>query len=608
MNISSVGPFWDSQRRGRVAVLLLRRPPGNALSSVFCGDLHAEIDRMLGDDAVDAIVLGTALDHFSAGIDSAEMVQPMRGSKAALGALCQLLERTQKPVVAAIHGACLGSGLELAIAAHARIASQDAKFAFPETNLGLMPAAGSSRRLPALIGPQPAVDFLLGAKSIDPPQALDIGLIDAIATADVVQMACGFAEKMVAGGVPPRRDASKDGIALQHAVLAHRQTIKGAQLAVFDKILDCCHASLVFPPEQALKFEQTVYDDLLFSPQVQGLSYAVLAQQSLQSAPHPRPVPRGAAPKTIEQINLLGSGDLIQILALKAMAAGLGVHLVDAPENRLMNAVLYLSQVLELQVAAGQLTEAERDKVWARMRSSTQVADFDGSAIFSQNGEGGHWDIELSVSIKPVKTGKGLLVLPNQGPWQYAIDPAAPDHVFTGLDSLFGILGVQARDLNHVSNLVTSTRQRMSQILRFLDSRGQDRNMVLDALSVAGLGSQRRLAPAKTTEILDAIIFGLANLGASYLRQGVVSRAKDFDAIAAQSGLFPRPLGGPLFQTDLRGPLVVRSKLRQLAQDAPDLFTPDTAFDDVIAKGRLFGETYAAPPKSMGGSSTPNRV
>lgn len=587
--------LWDRKRRGSIGIILLGNRPSNALTRQVCAGLRAEIAQMLLDNALEGIVVGSRLDQFTAGMGVDELIQPVRGSKAELAALCSVMDQAKKPIVVAINGACLGAGLELALAAPARVATPNAKFAFPETKFGLMPAAGTSYRLPRLIGPEASLDLLLGVDGIGADQAATIGLIDAITDADVLGAACSLAVEMARGFLPPRRDPTKDALDLQTAVLRHRQKLGIAQSPNFGKILDCVEASQIFMPDHALALEQAGYDALLFSDAVQGMCYGMVAQQRLRSAPQLIRLPDGAQSLALQQLNLLGQGDLVIDLCIRAAKAGLAVRLVDPNKDILMTSVLKISQILSLQVASGQLSAAARDAAWAGIGASTHQGDFDSSSVFYQKDspdDPRKGDIELTLTPKPPRNGKAILILSDGGDFQYAIDDLAPAHIYISLEALFLKLGGRPHELDRTAKLAASVKDRVGQIVAFLQGRGHDRQTILDAWAAAGVATAQMTAPFDKKAILDPMIFGLANMGAVLLRHGVLTRAADFDAIALQTGLFPHSLGGPMFQADLRGPLVSRTQLRNLAVDAPDLFMPDPAFDAVIAKGRLFREIY----------------
>ena len=173
-----------------VATLLFDIPnePVNTLSTEIAAELDQVLTEIGRDPAVRAVVFASGKrDGFIAGAkiemlqrvtSAAEAEQLARDAQKGF----ERLERFPKPVVAAIHGACLGGGLELALACHWRIATSDRKttLGLPEVQLGLIPGAGGTQRLPRLVGIATALDLILAGKTVKPKKALKIGLVDEV--------------------------------------------------------------------------------------------------------------------------------------------------------------------------------------------------------------------------------------------------------------------------------------------------------------------------------------------------------------------------------------------------------------------------------------------
>ena len=152
---------------GGILQIRFCNPPVNALSveSGLVGALHDVIERAIVDPAIEAVVLSGQSAEFSAGADIADF----EGAPERLDTirdLMNLVENSPKPIVAAIEGICLGGGLELAIAAHYRVATVNARFGFPEITLGLLPGSGGTQRTPRLTGAVNALDLMLDRKSV----------------------------------------------------------------------------------------------------------------------------------------------------------------------------------------------------------------------------------------------------------------------------------------------------------------------------------------------------------------------------------------------------------------------------------------------------------
>jgi enoyl-CoA hydratase len=173
------------ERRGRVLILTLDRPPVNVLSSEVLDALTRRLDEAEDDPEVRAVVLASAAEKaFAAGADIREMA-PM-GPTAAREhgtrgqGVTRRIERLPLPVIAAVHGACLGGGCEIALACDFVVASDDATFGQPEINLGVMPGWGGTRRLPRRIGAARARRWILTGRPVAAAQAQAEGLVDRV--------------------------------------------------------------------------------------------------------------------------------------------------------------------------------------------------------------------------------------------------------------------------------------------------------------------------------------------------------------------------------------------------------------------------------------------
>jgi enoyl-CoA hydratase len=173
-----------------IATITINRPDKlNALNDAVIAELGEAIARVESDEAIRGVLLtGAGTKAFVAGADIAELAEqgPFDGKARALAgqAVFRRLERSRKPVVAAINGFALGGGCELAMACHIRLASENAKFGQPEVKLGICPGYGGTVRLPRLVGRGRALELLLTGGMIDAEEAFRIGLVNRVVPAD----------------------------------------------------------------------------------------------------------------------------------------------------------------------------------------------------------------------------------------------------------------------------------------------------------------------------------------------------------------------------------------------------------------------------------------
>src|SRR5579884_1584176 len=177
-----------------IGVITIDNPPVNALSPGVPEGIIAGVERGNADPAVKAMVLIGAGRTFIAGADIRQFgtnrPRPVTGKR-----VYDILDASEKPVVAAIHGYALGGGLEIALACHYRIAAPSARVGQPEVLIGIIPGGGGTQRLPRLVGPKAALDMITSGRHVPAPEAKQLGIIDELVAegADLKEAAIAFA-------------------------------------------------------------------------------------------------------------------------------------------------------------------------------------------------------------------------------------------------------------------------------------------------------------------------------------------------------------------------------------------------------------------------------
>ena len=192
-----------------IATLVINRPKQlNALNKQTLAEISEAFESMRNDDGVKVVIMtGSGEKAFVAGADIKEFanfsgVQGSELAKTGHMTVFNSIEEFSKPVIAAINGFALGGGLELAMAAHVRITSDNARMGLPETSLGVIPGYGGTQRLPQLIGKGRALEMIFSAKMIDAATALNYGLVNAVVPQEALQataenMALGFMKNSI---------------------------------------------------------------------------------------------------------------------------------------------------------------------------------------------------------------------------------------------------------------------------------------------------------------------------------------------------------------------------------------------------------------------------
>lgn len=188
----------------KIALVTLNRPTKlNALNKDTLAELHAAFSDLEKDDTVQVIILtGSGEKAFVAGADIAEFANFSAQEGTQLAAeghqkVFDHIENLKKPVIAAVNGFALGGGLELAMACHFRVASENAKMGLPEVTLGLIPGYGGTQRLPQLVGKGRAMEMILTATMITAAEAKEYGLVNhVVPQAELIEFCQGLAQKI----------------------------------------------------------------------------------------------------------------------------------------------------------------------------------------------------------------------------------------------------------------------------------------------------------------------------------------------------------------------------------------------------------------------------
>lgn len=269
-----------------VAVVTLDAPPVNALSAPLRAGLWDVLGRCGENPDIKAIVITATGKMFSAGADIREFGATARPPS--LPQLCDLIETHSKPVVVAVQGQALGGGAEVALAAHYRIATQDARLGLPEVSLGLVPGAGGTQRLTRLIGAEPALQMMLSTSSMDSAAAHRLGLVDAVVQGDIASGAIAFARHLIQGGQGPRRTRDNrahltDGRAHQGVVGKARATLSHNPLYAPARVIDCVEAAGLLPFDAGLAFEADAFARCMDHPQSVALRHVFMAERKIDS-------------------------------------------------------------------------------------------------------------------------------------------------------------------------------------------------------------------------------------------------------------------------------------------------------------------------------------
>ncbi|WP_433693327.1 3-hydroxyacyl-CoA dehydrogenase NAD-binding domain-containing protein [Paraburkholderia phenoliruptrix] len=358
--------------RGKVLLVTIDHAPVNALSADVRRGLLAAIEAADSERAVEAVLLVGAGRNFIAGADIREFGKPP--VPPSLPDVCNRIEACTKPVVAAIHGAALGGGLEVALAAHYRIAVEGAKLGLPEVQLGLLPGAGGTQRTPRLIGAAAALDLMLSGRHASAKEALALGLVDRLgASGDILAEGLAYAHALLAAHATARRTrdaaALSDRAASLAALAAARTETEKTSRGLFSplKIVDAVEAAVTQPFEEGLRVERQLFLQCLDSPQRAGLVHAFFAEREVLKAPETR----DAKPRALAAIGVVGGGTMGAGIAVAVLDAGLPVTMIERDEASLARGRAHIEKVYDGLIAKGRMSAEKKAELMARWTGST---------------------------------------------------------------------------------------------------------------------------------------------------------------------------------------------------------------------------------------------
>lgn len=362
-----------TSKDGDLLVVTIDHPPVNAISVDVRRGLMAAMDEAEADAAVKGVLLLGAGRAFIAGADIREFGRPP--IHPILPEVCNRIEACTKPVVAAIHGPALGGGLEVALAAHYRLAMPDAKLGLPEVQLGLLPGSGGTQRVPRLMGVEAAVELMLSGRHMKAQEALDCKLIDRLGEgADVLQAGLTFAHELLASAAPVRRtrdmDAFKADPGHQMEVLAKIQKdVEKKSRGLFSplKVIEAVRAGLHMPFDEALANERQLFLQCIDSPQRAGLIHAFFAEREVVKVPEVKSV----APRPVTNVGVIGGGTMGAGIAVSVLDAGLPVTMIERDDEAVARGRQNVEKVYNGLIAKGRMTEQAKAQVMARFSTST---------------------------------------------------------------------------------------------------------------------------------------------------------------------------------------------------------------------------------------------
>ena len=362
-----------------VAIVCIDAPPVNALSANVRDGLDAAFKAVIASEDVSSIVLICAGKTFIAGADISEFGKPPSGVP--LHDVLALIENSPKPVVSAIHGNCLGGGLEVALCTHARVAEAGSKLGLPEVKLGLLPGGGGPQRLPRLVKIEDALEVVVTGKHFPAAQAVKMGFVDEVAAPGKLRAtAVAHAKKLAEAPEAPLRvrdrtdvieESRKDPNAIQEWVRANGKLFRGPKAPSYCvRVVEFAFKGLPF--DEALENEKKLFMELMEDSESHAQRAYFFAERQVRKIPD---IPRDIALRDIKKVGVIGAGLMGSGIATCFVTAGYEVIVTELKQDALDRGLAHIQKNIEGAVARGKMKAEKAEAGLAKLSGSIEMSD-----------------------------------------------------------------------------------------------------------------------------------------------------------------------------------------------------------------------------------------
>ena len=382
--MTAINLVTDLSVENGVAVVTVDSPPVNALSVDVRNGLAEAFGKLLGDAAVQAIVLICAGRTFIAGADITGFGKPPRG--ASLIETLKAIEGSSQHVVAAIHGTALGGGFEVALACHYRVAVPSAKCGLPEVKLGLLPGAGGTQRLPRIVGVARALELLTSGEHVDARACLEMGLVDALVDEGKLREgAIAFARALVAEKRPLKKVRDLDhqlaAARAQPEIFsefrkANARKFRGFEAPEYN--IRCVEAAVNLRFDEGLAFERKLFLELVAGVQSAAQRYAFFAERAVWKIPD---VPQDTPQLPVANVGVIGAGTMGGGIAMNFLNIGIPVTIVETQQAALDRGIATVRRNYENTAKRGRLTAADVERRMALLTGTLSLGALADSDI-----------------------------------------------------------------------------------------------------------------------------------------------------------------------------------------------------------------------------------
>ncbi len=372
------------QVHGDVAVITLTNPPVNGLGLSTRQGIADGMARANADAAVKAIVITGAGKAFSGGADIKEFGSPLAMQEPNLNSVIGVLEKSAKPVIAAIHSVVMGGGLELALGCHYRIAAPGTSVALPEVKLGLLPGAGGTQRLPRVLGVEPALNMIVSGEPVKAEMLAMLPgqkLFDKMAASaeSLAEEALAFARTVAdVRPLPLVRDLKCKHPQGDAYFQFARNMVKGMSknFPAPAKCVDAVEAATKKKFDEGMGVEREIFINLMWTAESKALRHLFLAERAASKIPD---VPADTAQRAINSVAVIGAGTMGGGIAMNFLNAGIPVKMLEMKQEALDRGLATIRKNYESQVKKGKLKQDKYDQRMALLTTTLSYDDL-GSA------------------------------------------------------------------------------------------------------------------------------------------------------------------------------------------------------------------------------------
>ena len=376
--MTSINDVTTIEKDGNISIITLNSPPVNALSAPVREGLHKGISEARNDKETEAIVIICEGRTFIAGADISEFGKEPKGPS--LFEVQEFIEDSDKPVIAAIHGTALGGGLEVALTCHYRIAVPSAKCGLPEVNLGLLPGAGGTQRLPRVVGVEKALQMVTSGQHVPAKQCLEMGLVDEISNEDNLrQDSISFAKKIVSENRPLVKISEMNDKV--EAARGNENIFKDFRASIARKArgflapeynIQCIEAAVNKSFSEGIKVERKLFMELVTGTQSAAQRYAFFAQRQVAKIPDIEP---DTEIKPFTSIGVIGAGTMGGGISMNFANVGIPVTIIEQSQERLDKGLGIIRKNYENTANKGRITFEDVEKRTKLINGSTDIND-----------------------------------------------------------------------------------------------------------------------------------------------------------------------------------------------------------------------------------------